>query len=140
MQTLRLEVANQNLLLHLFEEYYDASGKAQGNPLISSYWRDRAELFQVYEDDRQELKLALTDDFGSKWKGPLHRLEDTTCMLSHLGHLEHRLDVFRLSRTARKVCHRMGLDFTFQVFRQVCAIELIQRHLPSELRASVCAY
>ena len=55
-------------------------------------------------------------------------------VLSHLIHLPNRKELLRLFAVAARVCRAMGLDPTLDVFRQVCTLEVLQRHLPNEMR------
>lgn len=133
---------NQSLLNLLINRYYTADAQADANlqkenggPYISSHWRSHGDLFKIETGPRGELISLSGSGFGScRWKNPVHKLIDQACILSHLLHLHHRASIVRLRAVAARICRDMGLDPTFDVFRQVFSFDLLQRYISPEMR------
>ena len=131
-------IPNENLIRHLIETYYgqgDKSGAEDG--YVSSHWRHFSKLFNVKLDAAGNLVSLSGIGFGSgNWSHLPHRGLDQLCILTHLIHLPHRWKILRrLLGTASNICKAMGLDPTIDVFRQVCSLELLLRHIPGSMRS-----
>ena len=127
-------VPNQGLIRYLIENYYRGGINPQESQFVSSHWKHYGELFDVKVDAEGNLVSLSGKAFGTcKWGGLGHRFLDQLCVSSHLVHLSHRRQVLRLRAIAVKICDAMGLDPTFDVFRQVCSLELLQSHLPDHM-------
>lgn len=111
----------------LRDQYY--AGQAAGDDM-SSHWRAFSGNFQV-EVDGEGVLTATGFGFGDcHWKGAGHRAFDTLTRLVHLCHLHHRSAVRAAYADAVVVVQRMGLDPTFDVFRQACTAAFLSRHVP----------
>jgi hypothetical protein len=130
MEGLSMAIPNQDLIQYLVESYYGEDASYQESGLYSSYWRIHTEKAQVRLDSDGQLATCLGASFGvTKWNNVIHRVLEQLCILTHLTHLPHRRELLGIMSLANKVCKRMGLDPTMDVFRQVCSLELITRHM-----------
>ena len=129
-------IPNEGLLRYLLENYYSAADKSAEQGYVSSHWRHFSQLFDVKLDSAGNLIALSGVGFGSgNWAHLPHRVLDQLCILTHLVYLPHRRRIFQLLRgTAAKVCKASGLDPTMDVFRQVCSLELLLRHISKENR------
>lgn len=124
---------NQTLIRYLAETYYGEDAGHKNSSLYSSYWRIHTEKSDVQLDSDGNLTVFSGASFGvTKWNNIVHRLLDQLTILAHLLHLPQRRELLRLMSLASKICKRMGLDPTIDVFRQVCSLELITRHMGDE--------
>lgn len=129
------DIPNQELILQLLQDYYGDVPNPQEGDYISSHWRHYSSLFEVKLDKQGRLVAISGQGFGNlKWNGFVDRVFDQATIISYLLHLPNKRELLRLYKVANQICADMGLDPTFDVFRQVCSFELFQRHLPVELR------
>ena len=132
---MQASIPNQGLIRYLIENYYWGGINPREGQFISSHWNHYGELFDVKVDAEGSLGSLSGKGFATcKWKGRHRRFLDQLCILSHLLHVPHRREILRLRVIAAKICEAMGLDPTFDVFRQVCSLELLQRRLPDDMR------
>ena len=128
-------IPNPDLIRYLLSSYYTNDIDHQEKDLVSSHWEHYSGLFDVKIDKNGYLISLSGQAFGSlKWGNLGHKILDQATILSHLLHLPHRKNLLRLRTIAAKVCDAMGLDLTFDAFRQVCSLELMQRNLPDDMR------
>jgi hypothetical protein len=125
-----MELANKSLLRELYGSYYvaDEDG-AHGS--ASSHWRHYGGLFDVELGDNDEPTKLHGAGFGhAKWGNSVHRLMDQACASSYLLHLQGRKQLLALWRKAVAICHKMGIDPTFDAaFCQVCALAQVSKHI-----------
>lgn len=133
-------IPNQDLLYHLLRNYYDQETNLQEEKYISSHWKHYSNLFDVKVDDQGDLVSISGQAFGKmKWNGLFDKFLDWATIVSYLLHLPHKKEILRLGAIAVKICNAMNLDPTFDVFRQVCSLELLQRKLPTAMQEkSLC--
>lgn len=125
---------NQGLIRYLIENYYQRGINAQENNFTSSHWKYYSRLFNVELDHEGNIINLSGIGLGNcKWPSLIDRILDQLCMFSHLIHLPHRKEIVLLSIIAARICRAMGLDLTFDVFRQVCSMELIKSKLPEDM-------
>jgi putative sugar O-methyltransferase len=128
-------IPNQELLRYLLKSYYGMSGAGSNGGDVSSHWKYYSDLFDVQVTPTGELVSLSGIGFGmGKWAHLPHRILDQAAILTHLLHLTHRWRLLRLMGKAAKICRSMGLDLTLDVFRQVCSLELLDRHMPNTMR------
>ena len=123
-------MSEMNLILdHLYERYYQPANQSDQAPYVSSHWNE--ELQGLLAERSVDGNITLASDYywGCRWKSPLGRVFDVAHRAVHVPGLSHRLGIFKLNRAAAKLCHRMDLDPTYNVFRQVCTVELLARNL-----------
>lgn len=101
----------------LLEQYY---GVPIDPAQASSHWQTLARDFGVVLDTTGRLELRGAGFGTCHWNGPVHQLFDNATRLVHLAILEQGADLRARSAAARPLVARAGLDFTFDVFRQVC--------------------
>ncbi len=131
-------VPNEDLIQHLLKTYYRNDAEQQeggGKEFISSHWRHYGDLCEAQTDGKGHLGLLKGAAFGTcQWSGRRHQLVDQICILTHLAHLPHRRRLLELKAIAAKICDAMGLNPTLDVFRQVCSLALLERHLTRDMR------
>lgn len=131
---------NQDLIRNLIENYYSDSIKPRDGEFISSHWHHYNNLFNVEVDAQGNLVSLSGVGFGEvRWsRKPIVRLIKKgltqLCIASHLTHLPNRKELLQLRAIAAQVGAAIGLDLTFDVFRQVCTLELLKRKLPDHMR------
>jgi hypothetical protein len=127
-------IPNRGLIRYLIDNYYQGGGNSQETDFVSSHWKYYSGLFNVELDSKGSLVALSGTGFGTyKSTSLIHRILDQLCMFSHLLHLPHRKEIIRLLIITAKICNTMGFDLTFDVFRQVCSVELIKRKLPRDM-------
>jgi len=128
---MKTDIPNPNLTLRLRDRYYsDGTGTADAE-WISSHWEYESQFLEVEEGVQGPRPLS-GSVWGCKWNGRVSKLIDRLTVLSHLVSLPHKRRILKLGGAASKICARMGVDSTYTVFRQVCSVELLQRHLATD--------
>ena len=131
-----MNLPNQELLQYLFETYWQDEPGPDEDDLITSHWKHYSGLFRIERQPDGKVISLTGAGFGTVNRGGLfHRLLDQSCIASHLVHLPEKGDILRIKGVATNVSEAMGLHPTLDVFRQVCTLALIKRHLPSEILA-----
>lgn len=124
---------NAQLLRYLIKTYYEDPPRPDEEAWLSSHWKHYSDSFEVKTDRDGNLISLKGIAFGTaKWSSFLQRSVDQFCVATQLIEVPHRRDILRLRKIAAKVCGRMGLDPTGDVFRQVCSLDLMKRHLPMD--------
>ncbi len=124
---------NDRLLNYLYEHYYEEPERTENNPYTSSHWRYYSKFFDVQFDDKKRVKGITGVGFGQcKWNSFSHRVLDEICILSYLIQLPGRSEIYQLKRKAGRICRKMDLDPTFDVFRQVCSLHLLSSYITTE--------
>jgi len=118
-----------SIVRSLYERYYEPGGVPEESDYLSSHWVEEGKDLLAERDDSGEIVPTSVYYWGCRWKSFLGRWFDAAHRYVHLPGISHRGRIFRISRISEKVCHRMGLDSTYNVFRQVCTAELLERHL-----------
>ena len=130
-----LELPNQALLRDLVRRYYQDELSPESTESMSSYWKEATHLFQLEVDGWGNPISFKGSHFGScRWTGLISRVIDQLCVLSHLALLPYKRELIRLNANVSKICGMMGLNPTLDVFRQVCTLEVLQRHLTDDMR------
>ena len=123
------------MVRYLVNKYYGTGDATANTEFISSHWKDFGGMADVKIDDSGEIISLKGIGFGTtKWSSLGHQLMDSLTIWSHLTHLSNRLSIYRMHRLAQKVSRSMGLDPTFDVFRQSCTVDLLKRTIPEEMR------
>jgi hypothetical protein len=128
-------IPNRSLLKNLAQTYFRDSSVTGSTKYMSSYWMEHTEYSTVeFDDDGNPISLVGGHFGGCKWNGLRSRVLDQLCVLTHLAILPQKLELIRLRSKAAKVCKSMDLDSTIDVFRQICSLEVLKRHLPEEMK------
>lgn len=118
-------VLNQGLIRVLYDRYYQQNVRSQD---MSSHWVEFSSQFNVQRQDDGTFTALEGAGFGDlHWGSVSRRVMHDLCIGSHLLHLPQRSALLALRRTWSDVCRRMGIDPTFDTFRQVCTLELLKR-------------
>jgi hypothetical protein len=127
--------SQHDVIRYLHARYYADGAVPQQSAFISSHWEHYSRRAEVRVDAEGRLVSLAGVAFGvCRWEGRIHRLLDRLCVLCHLAHLPHRGELLRLRAVAARVSAAMGLHPTLDVFRQVCTLALLWRHLPDAMR------
>jgi len=117
---------------HLYKHYYEETQHTENNPYISSHWRYYSKFFNVQLDDEKRVKDITGVGFGHcKWNSFFHRVLDEICIFSYLVQLPGGSEIYKLKSSADRICRKMELDPTFDVFRQVCSLHLLNSYITS---------
>lgn len=117
------------ILENLFETYYKSEKSLQETEYISSHWQEESLRLLVGRNVNGEIVPSSNLYWGCRWKSRLGQGFDALHKLAHVPGITHKRRVFGLSRRAAQLCKRMGLHPTYNVFRQVCTVELLERHV-----------
>jgi hypothetical protein len=121
----------------LVERYYRDGSP---DPQASSHWRRYSSEFSVETDGAGNVVKLSGVGFGIVERGEFHEsLFNSACVASHLAWLRPRRRILASWRTTQAVCRAMGIDATFDAFRQACTFELLDRFLPGRARDGVRA-
>ena len=117
------------ILNDLYERYYESMETPEQTAYISFHWEKESQ--QLLSERGASGKIVPTSEYywGCRWQSLIGRGFDTVHKYVHFPGLSHKARIFRLTRLAAKMCRRMALDPTHTVFRQVCIVELLERHL-----------
>ncbi|MBW1945947.1 MAG: putative sugar O-methyltransferase [Deltaproteobacteria bacterium] len=123
---------NEKLLRYLIETYFQDGHGAGEEPHVSSHWKHYGGLFDIDVDSAGNLLAVAGVGIGSLkwprgWKGIVQRLLDQFCVLLHFTQLPQKRALLRMIRESVRICRSMGLNFTFDAFRQICSLELLER-------------
>lgn len=132
-------VANKDLLEHLIQSYYCNGIKDPESMFISSHWRNLHELLTIETDKKGNLVKLSAKGTGIETydrEGYIDKLFDFASICSHLIHLPNREELLKLCMVAFKLCNKMGLNFTLDIFRQVCSLEILKRNLSERIHSS----
>lgn len=125
----RAETAPETTALYerLFRRFY-ADGNVHHDESASSHWREFAEKFTVRKTAGSNFELVGYGFGGSGNTSFFARLSALVGNMLHLATL--RLPNLQEDvRGAKVVVKRMGLVFSQDAFRQVCTLNLLDRHL-----------
>jgi hypothetical protein len=131
-------MANSNSALShsLFARYYKGKDQELSGDEVSSHWKLHSDHFAVQVDESGNIADVTEKAMGHwRWGKWTHAAIDLLCGLAHLSHLSHRARIIHLYHKAIPLCRSMGLDPTFDVFRQVCTAAILQRHITADVSA-----
>jgi len=133
----KIKVQNPALIKSLYNKYYLKEEPLQ-NKFVSSHWESYSEKFDVQIDKKADyiyISSLSGHGFGNlTTKDPFRKLLDYLCNLSYLMRMPQRTKLMRLMFPARRVCKSMGVYFSFDCFKQVCALELIMRNMENKIK------
>ena len=117
------------LIQRLFEEYYVEKSNYEEQK-VSSHWQYYSGQFDVEIGDNAEIIALSGLGFGSMMeKSRMNRVLAWIGHVLYLVRLDKRFRILGLFPKALRVCRKMGASFSFDVFKQICSLELILRHL-----------
>lgn len=121
------QLQNPDLVRELFDRYYREGVRSVD---MSSHWRQFSDQFDVQVDAAGHLTTLHGFGFGElRWPSPGRRVMQDMCIASHFLHLPQRRRLLRLRPLFLSVCRAMRVDPTLDAFRQLCTLELLERHL-----------
>ncbi len=123
------ELPNPTLVAAIYGRYYlDPAGRDA--PYVSSHWQDRSSKFDVDIDERGVVRRLNSVGMGlTASRRPLDIALAHICWMSYLIRLPQRAQIARLMPMAFRVVRRMDMHFSFNCFKDVCALELVLRHI-----------
>lgn len=91
-------------------------------------------MFKIKVDDDGQIISLHGAGFGQlKWPTIIHRILDELCVMMHFAHLDHAEHIRSIWAVTRAVCKHININPTMDVFRYVCTVSLLQRHIPRSL-------
>jgi len=119
------EMAKQDICMELFSKY--VVDDQTPSHLVSSHWRKMYQAMSL--NDEAEVKTIRGLGFGQMDRLNLPaKVFSWMTILMYMLSLQDRMVLFRIMVIARKVAARMGLDFSYDCFRQVCSLQLIGKY------------
>lgn len=113
---------------YLFKQYYDKPQNADGHH-YSSHWR------QLHKDakvvfDKDNLVSLTACGFGDLQNHSIvYLFFSWITIFCYLAILQQRNKILALFPAAMKLSREMGLNFTYDAFRQVCALAVLEPYL-----------
>jgi hypothetical protein len=140
IEKLEQVIPNIGLIRSLHAQYYRDQGAGGEGGLLSSHWLEFIQYMDVQIDEAANT-LALSNrslgNYGWRgshhWSAPVNWALDVTCMISHMVRLSGRMRIARLLAVGWEVCSRMGIAPTFDFFRQVCSLALLEENIPNQI-------
>lgn len=126
-------VSSSPVVRRLYETYYNQTKDRQDGELISSHWEQEHEYLKVRETESGAVDLFTAPFWGCNWSGLRSRVLDQACSGLHLLAMPNKRRIRQIGRLAAAACDPMGLDPTNTVFRQVCLLEALSRHMPENM-------
>ena len=129
---------DQSVISYLIKNYYGEDPQNPHPEVYSSLWLKLKEHLKI-ETDQQGNIISLSakgtglDTFDRRHK-KITQCFDYACIFSHLIHLPNRLSLLKSSFAAQALCQKMNRPMTFEVFQQVCSLELLKRNLSERMR------
>ncbi len=122
--------AEQKLLRPLYENYYGT----QETPelLSSSHWKLYHQSAKVEFIDGKIAKLTGLGFGDLQIKSFSYRILSWLTTLSYMAQLSNKDELIELIGVSHRVLKRMGLYFTYDCFRQLCAWHLISQKLKNK--------
>lgn len=111
------------LITTLLDRYYATAADEAG---ASSHWRHYAKQFEVTRDAGTLVDLKGVGFGNASWGSWLHRAADAASIALHIARLPRRGAHVRGYRRLARVCRAMGVAPTFDAFRQLCTLELLE--------------
>lgn len=122
--------------LRWFYQHYYAGDPASGRQ-TSSHWAECSRKFEVELDGEGRAVRLRGYGFGElQPRRPVQRAMSWLTILSYLAWLPNRAAIVSLLKPAVALARRMGLAFTYDAFRQVCSLALIDSHLSEAQRGT----
>lgn len=127
------------ILKHLYDRYYTQNQYVVSETeLVSSHWRHFSAESYVKLDDMGIPVMLTGVGFGDNtWNSLAKPILDKLCILSYLPQLpmKWRRERRLLHSTTRNICARMGLDLTYDVFRQECVLAVVKAEISDQMKA-----
>lgn len=119
-----------NIVTTLNEKYYQADQTPKD--FVSSHWEQLHKQLRI-ETDQKKIKSLKGIGFGDlqNFSFP-YRVFSWFTIVSYLFKLSGWAHIVKLMRVALDLVKRMGFPFTYDCFRQVCALSLILNYLPKK--------
>ncbi len=129
-ENIKLLIPYPNIFNHIYSRYYvHEDERVEQNKFISSHWQYKSRDF-IVKKDGELIKNIYGIGFGEmEAKNIPKKLLVYLCHLSYFIRLQNKLEIIRLSKLAFKICKKMGFYFSFDVFKQVCSLALINQKL-----------
>ncbi|MDD5069560.1 MAG: putative sugar O-methyltransferase [Candidatus Omnitrophica bacterium] len=116
------------IIRELYDQYYLKS--QQQAKEYSSHWRKYSEASNVNIDPKGRI-VAVGCGFGDMYhQKPWHKLASAFTISSYLRKMPDRVDLEKLIKVALDVLPKFSSYMSYDVFRQLCSLALIRKHLP----------
>ncbi len=134
---MNLSIPNQRLFENIYNHYYDNEMLHHNqNKYISSHWECYSKQFKIKRDSNENVVMISGHGFGDMISDDIFRkILVYMCNFSYFVRLPFKLDILKLTIVALRICRKAGFYFSYDCFKQVCALNLIyKRNLREEER------
>lgn len=100
--------------------------------LISSHWEKWHEEVKVNERCGKIVSMEGAGFGAVSQLNTLAKVFSWGTILLYMIRLQHRAELFKLISVSRDICRQMGISYTYDCFRQMCSLRLIEEFLPSK--------
>ncbi len=126
---------HDEIIHRLITDYYEENQTPEH--LVSSHWKQFHQRVKIHKSANR-LERLHGEGFGdlenASW---VYRVCSWATMGCYLVQLSDRRRLTRLMTQGRELARRMGLNFTYDCFRQLCALALIQKNFARNSRFNV---
>ncbi len=143
LDKLRQAIPNLELIRSYCAQYYQDRTAGGEDDLLSSHWREFIQYMDAQIDEAANTLVLTNSSLGNyKWRGahcwlaPANWALDATCMLSYMARLSRRRRIARLFTVGWGICRRMGIAPTYDFFRQVCSLALLEEAIPAQIHSA----
>jgi hypothetical protein len=121
-------VSRLDIIQNLYQNYYGKDESIDAE-CLSSHWEHYSKGFDVKIDSSGQIEDFLGAGLGMwKWYSRSGEILDRLCINSYLLRLSEKKKLASFWKLLTPLCKQMGLDPTFDVFRQMCSAALIEEH------------
>jgi hypothetical protein len=121
-------VSHRNIIQYLYQTYY-AGDIPKDVEYLSSHWEHYSEKFDVKIDSSGQIEGFFGAGLGMwKWNSRSGKMLDRLCIESYLWNLPAKKKLVSFWKLFVPLSKQMGLDPTFDVFRQMCSVALINEN------------
>lgn len=117
-------MTNAAIIAALLERYYQDDTPEAG---ASSHWQHYARKFAVASEGGRVVSLKGAGFGNAHWRGWLHRAADTATIAAHIAQLPRKRELLAGYGRLRRVACAMGAAPTFDAFRQLCTLDLLEQ-------------
>ncbi|MBF0216042.1 MAG: putative sugar O-methyltransferase [Candidatus Omnitrophica bacterium] len=128
------ELVEKNYVLFLLKRYFSATNM-DPEAHISSHWKIYGAKLQADHDVRTGILSLRSSGLPSLKLNIINRILSYLCVFTYFFRLEDPLSHFRETIKAYQLLQEKGYALTNEVFKQVCAVTLIKKHLKMDIAA-----
>ena len=124
-----------DIVLSLYKTYY--ASNATPDSLVSSHWKKYHQLARISVHDNRVQSLK-GEAFGvmenpTVYARIISQLMNTSYFLS----LNNKNAIREISKSAKALCRKINFFYSYDCFRQVCALALFIQHIPKDKAVNI---